>query len=283
MPAIPIPPTMRFVLRFWCFWIVFRCALSSQCGALAQFRTPLGDIDVELFDADKPVTVQNFMQYVRTGHYTNMIAHRWVPGFVIQGGGFFVGTQGTSNVIQSIPTFATITNEFNVGRRFSNSYGTLAMARVGGLTNSASSQWFFNLANNVFLDSVDGGFTVFGRVVGGTNVLNRFNSTAATNGIFLLPLAPPLDELPVLSRTPSFRDLVFVDITLLNVQVRQVRNQHEISWLSVSNRINRVEFTTSLPPTWQTLFNTNANGSVVRVIDSNLEAAARFYRVRVEY
>jgi cyclophilin family peptidyl-prolyl cis-trans isomerase len=252
-------------------------------GTLAQFRTALGTIDVELFDDAKPVTVQNFLRYVRSEAYTNMFFHRWVPGFVVQGGGFTVVRRSNTNAFEPIPSYGNITNEFNVGSRWSNTYGTLAMARVSGQTNSATSQWFFNLANNSGLDSVDGGFTVFGRVVGGTNVLNRFNNVAATNGIYRISAGGALNELPVLSPNPTFQDLLYVDISLLNVLVARSENGHEISWNSVSNRVNRVEFTSVIPPVWQLLVSTNGTGGPLRVKDSAKDPKARFYRVRVEY
>src|SRR6266705_3250824 len=151
----------------------------ASAGTLAQFRTVLGDIEVELYDQDKPVTVQNFIRYVQTGKYENGFAHRLMPGFVLQGGGYTVTNRGTTNAtIVAAPTYPPITNEFGIGRRFSNVYGTIAMAKLGGNTNSASSQWYFNLANNSFLDAPDTNdfFVVFGHVVNGTNVLNIFNN-----------------------------------------------------------------------------------------------------------
>ena len=273
-------------------WRCFLCCITAlfvvlhriDAGTLAQFRTPLGEIDVELFDQDKPATVQNFIRYVQTGAYADMFMHRWVPGFVIQGGGFAVSNRlATNAIIVPVTTFSAITNEYAVGRTFSNKYGTIAMARVGGQTNSATSQWFFNLTDNASLDGVDGGFTAFGRVVSGTNVLDRFNNTA-TNGIYQFPGQPPLNELPVLSAKPTLADLVYTDITLLNVRVQpSARGGREISWNSVSNKINVVEFTEKLPPTWQIFFSTNAHGDILRVHDLNTQSAARFYRVRVEY
>ena len=155
--------------------IAFTTFLSSAgAGTLVQFRTVFGDMEVELYDQDKPVTVQNFLNYIESGRYQNEIAHRLVPGFVIQGGGFTL----VSNTITPVPTFPPITNEFGVGRQFSNVYGTIAMAKLGGDTNSATSQWYFNLTNNAFLDAPDTNdfFVVFGHVIAGTNVLNIFNS-----------------------------------------------------------------------------------------------------------
>jgi cyclophilin family peptidyl-prolyl cis-trans isomerase len=258
---------------------------SSWAGTLAQFRTPIGDLEVELFDADKPITVQNFLRYVTSGAYSNMFMHRWVPGFVVQGGGFQVIKHSGTNVIDSIPIFGTITNEYGVGRKFSNVYGTLAMARVGGLTNSASSQWFFNLATNTPLDSVDGGFSVFGRVLRGTNILNRFNNTSVSNSIYRLQLGGALNELPVLKGVqPGYQDLVYVDVSLLNVHVvSNGRGGRNISWTTVSNVPNHLEFTTNFPPAWKILTSTNGTGKTMTVTDSAGGAPARFYRVRVDY
>src|SRR6516164_3825691 len=110
-----------------CLFAAFIFALSHvQAGTLAQFRTVFGDIEVELYDQDKPVTVQNFIRYVQSGRYTNEFSHRLQPGFVLQGGGFTLYT----NTISAIPTYPPITNEFNVGRPFSNIYGTIAMAKI---------------------------------------------------------------------------------------------------------------------------------------------------------
>ena len=254
-------------------------------GTLAQFRTPLGDLDVELFDQDKPVTTANFIRYVRAGVWQDMFIHRWESRFVIQGGGFFVTNRHTAGVkFAQVPVFGEIANEYSAGRILSNTYGTLAMARVGGKTNSATSQWFFNLTNNAFLDLVDGGFTVFGRVVRGTHVLERFNNPSTNNGIFVADAGAPLNALPVLSRNPTFEDLVYVDILLLNVQVQPAPNGgREISWNSVSNVLNVVEFTTPFPPDWQPLASTNGSGGLLRVTDTEVTAPARFYRVRVDY
>src|SRR5881409_980858 len=105
-------------------------AAPASAGTLAQFRTRFGDIDVELYDQDKPVTVQNFIRYVKSGAYTNMFLHRCIPEFIVQGGGFSTTNQLATNlftVFDYVPTFGTITNEFNTGTRLSNIYGTIAM------------------------------------------------------------------------------------------------------------------------------------------------------------
>src|SRR6266436_2863466 len=136
--------------RFGSIVFLLMGVISTSAGTLAQFRTTIGNFDVELFDADKPVTVRNFIRYVQSGLYTNMIMHRVVTNFVIQGGGIDVSNRNTtSNVLASIPTFAPITNEIGVGKFYSNVYGTIAMAKTAD-PNSATSQFFFNLANNAF-------------------------------------------------------------------------------------------------------------------------------------
>jgi len=281
---------------------LFGAASLAFGGTLAQFRTVLGDIDVELFDQDKPVTVQNFIRYTRSGAYANTFFHRCIPNFVVQGGGFAVADpQSTGPFSLSgtllVPATVPITNEFNVGPRLSNVYGTIAMAKTSD-PNSATSQFFFNLTNNVAdLDDTNnsGGFTVFGRVLRGTNVLNFFNTlnkstftgmvdyrfcdTNAAAGFF--------SDLPVRYSgpfCPRYVDLVYVDVSLLNVHVRPVPDgSREVSWNSVSNLVNEVEFTTNLPPVWQTLVSTNGTGGLLQVVDADPASAQRFYRVRVEY
>jgi cyclophilin family peptidyl-prolyl cis-trans isomerase len=246
----------------------------------------LGDIEVELFDEDKPVTVRNFLHYVESGMYRDMMIHRWEPGFVIQGGGYFTTNRHTTNaLIARIQPLPDIVNEYSIGRTFSNVYGTLAMARVDGQTNSANSQWFFNLTNNAFLDTRFGGFTVFGRVLRGTNVLERFNLTSTNNGIFGVNLGSPLHAVPVLEMVnPGPENLVYVDISLLKVRVAMTaRGQPQISWQSVSNKVNRVEFTTRMPPTWSELTTMNGTGQILSVVDPAPGASNRFYRVRVDY
>ncbi len=258
--------------------------VSGFAGTLALFRTPFGDIAVELFDQDKPVTVQNFIRYVESGAYTNHFFHRWVPGFVMQGGGFYLENRGATNAtIKAVPSFGTITNEYAVGRTFSNVYGTIAMARVGGQTNSATSQWFFNLANNANLDGADGGFTVFGRVVGGTNVLNRFNNTTQTNGLYRANAGGPLAELPVLSSSPTVEDLFFARIELVRLGIQpQAAGGPLVFWNNLGTPASTLEFTTGWPANWQSLVTTNTRSARFEVTDTNA-AGARFYRVRVTY
>ncbi len=143
--------------------------LLDPTNSVVRFETPAGDIDLELFDALAPVTVENFKTYVRDGDYDSSIFHRLVSGFVLQGGGFrFVGEDSNRDSVldgeTDVPTDAPIVNEFSSSR--SNIERTIAMAKLGGDPDSATSQWFINLDDNsANLDNQNGGFTVFGRVL----------------------------------------------------------------------------------------------------------------------
>lgn len=127
-------------------------------GQVMQFDTVRGTFNVELLANDAPLTVANFLNYVNRGAYVNSIIHRSVPGFVIQGGGFTAAIPPTA-----IPADGPVQNEF----KNSNIRGTLAMAKTGAGPNTATNQWFINLASNsTNLDNQNGGFTVFARVLG---------------------------------------------------------------------------------------------------------------------
>lgn len=202
------------------FSLLLASPASSLAGTIVRFSTTVGDFDVELFDADKPATVQNFLRYVQGGNYTNMIMHRVVQGFVIQGGGYNVTNRATEHPsLEPVSTFPPITNEFSVGKFYSNVFGTIAMAKTSD-PDSATSQFFFNLADNsAALDDTNnsGGFTVFGRVIAGTNILNSFNIGPGNKVVKLSNQGGSLTELPVVySANPtnvSFDDLIYVDIT----------------------------------------------------------------------
>jgi cyclophilin family peptidyl-prolyl cis-trans isomerase len=140
-------------------------------GALAAdpqvyMKTSFGTIRIELYPAKAPKTVENFLQYVRDGHYNGTIFHRVIPGFMVQGGGM------TANMAQK-QTRPPIPIESKNGLK--NDVGTIAMARTSD-PNSASAQFFINVKNNDFLNypGQDGhGYTVFGKVVDGMDVVNK--------------------------------------------------------------------------------------------------------------
>ena len=133
--------------------------LPNVTGQIAQIDTVRGKFNIELLATDAPKTVTNFLSYVNKGAYTNTLFHRSVPGFVIQAGGYALGGSSIGLIAQDAP----VVNEFKVP----NTRGTLAMAKLGSGPNTATNQWFVNLADNrANLDNQNGGFTVFARVLG---------------------------------------------------------------------------------------------------------------------
>jgi peptidyl-prolyl cis-trans isomerase A (cyclophilin A) len=130
-------------------------------ATIVQFQTVKGDFEVNLYDEATPETVKNFLSYVESGAYQDTFIHRSVPGFIVQGGGYFYDFE--AETLETIPADDPVINE----PKFSNRRGTIAMAKLGNDPNSATVQWFINLSNNhANLDVQNGGFTVFGEVVG---------------------------------------------------------------------------------------------------------------------
>ncbi|MFT2091740.1 peptidylprolyl isomerase [Paraglaciecola sp. 2405UD69-4] len=132
-------------------------------ATVVEIRTSFGDIEVNLFDETTPETVENFLSYVNSGAYANVIVHRSVSGFIIQSGGYaYVDPAAAGEVpLDAIETGPAINNE----PVYSNLRGTIAMAKLSGSADSATSQWFINLADNSSnLDTQNSGFTVFGQV-----------------------------------------------------------------------------------------------------------------------
>jgi len=135
---------------------------------MIKLHTKHGVISIELDAAKAPDTVANFIQYVQDGHYSNTIFHRVIDGFMIQGGGFEPG-------MKQKPTREPVQNEANNGLK--NDIYTIAMARTSA-PHSASAQFFINVGDNDFLNhsapTPQGwGYCVFGKVVDGTDVVDR--------------------------------------------------------------------------------------------------------------
>jgi len=133
-----------------------------------EIKTSLGDIVVELDPARAPLTVENFLQYVKARHYDGTLFHRVMPGFMIQGGGF-------TPDFQEKPTGKPVRNEASNG--VPNTVGTIAMARTNE-PHSATAQFFINVADNRMLNfrfpTIEGyGYAVFGKVVKGMDVVDR--------------------------------------------------------------------------------------------------------------
>ena len=127
-----------------------------------------GVITLELDEAKAPKSVANFLAYVKKGHYDGTIFHRVIPGFMVQGGGFAPG-------MQQKPTDKPVENEAQNGLK--NQKYTVSMARTSD-PHSASAQFFINVADNGFLNHTaptgqGWGYAVFGKVVGGTDIVDR--------------------------------------------------------------------------------------------------------------
>ena len=256
---------------------VFLCFPLAKAGVLAQFQYPFGTVDVELFEQDKPETVRNFLAYQQTGFWSPTLMHRWVPNFVIQGGSVFLSSTG----FVSVPTFPAVTNEYSVGRPFSNVFGTIAMARVSKQTNSATSSWFFNVNDNTDLDAVDGGFTVFGRTLRGTNVLTLFRYASGVTNLYRVN-SPPFPELPIY-RTNNTDFYVTSMVRILTAAIARVSGGNSISWGSVAALPNVVEFSRVMPPVWEIAETVTGTGAPMAVTNNPGSDGFRQYRVRIEY
>jgi len=166
-------------------------------GALAadpqvDLRTSAGTIRIELYPAKAPKTVENFLQYVKDGHYNGTVFHRVIDGFMIQGGGF-------DSSFKQKATRKPIGNEAKggVAAGLKNEVGTLAMARTSD-PDSATAQFFINVNDNAFLNSGDPkgdgvGYAVFGKVVSGMDVVTKIAKTpTGSGGMFQRDVPKPL-------------------------------------------------------------------------------------------
>jgi peptidyl-prolyl cis-trans isomerase A (cyclophilin A) len=188
-------------------------------ATVVEIRTSLGIIEVNLFDNATPETVANFLSYIDSGAYASHVVHRSVPGFVIQGGGFLytgpINAQANF-ALDPVVASAQVVNE----PELSNVRGTIAMAKIGGQPDSATSQWFINLSNNV--SSLDenvqnsGGYTVFGQVLGdGMQVVD------AIAALDIYPSGGAFGEFPI-------RNINVVEFNALAIEDRPPFNEDNI-------------------------------------------------------
>jgi len=172
------------LLKLWKSFVILSAAAASPAAAAnpqVEVKTNVGSIRLELYPSKAPKTVANFLQYVREGHYDGTIFHRVIDGFMIQGGGF-------DRSYAQKPTRAPIPNEAQAGVEagLKNEAGTIAMARTAN-PNSATAQFFINLADNAFLNWSDprgdgNGYAVFGKVVSGFDVVTKIAKTPTGRG-----------------------------------------------------------------------------------------------------
>ncbi len=145
---------------------------SANANPKVLMETTKGNITIELYEKEAPITVKNFLSYVSKGFYNNLIFHRVIPNFMIQGGGF-------DSKMNQKPVDGPIKNEARRG--LNNKRATLAMARTN-VINSATAQFFINLINNDFLDHKDNsssgfGYAVFGEVIDGMDVVDAIGKS----------------------------------------------------------------------------------------------------------
>lgn len=144
-------------------------AIAAEKNPTALIETSMGNIKVELFADKAPISVQNFLEYAKSGFYKDTIFHRVIPGFMAQGGGLTAALQPKPGDRPAIKNEA--------GNGLKNDRGTLAMARTG-VVDSATSQFFINVVNNDFLNHRDEtqagyGYAVFGKVIEGMDVVDK--------------------------------------------------------------------------------------------------------------
>ncbi len=170
------------------------CLLAAGLVSLASaetknpvvlMKTSLGNIKIELFEKEAPITVANFLSYVKKGFYSKTVFHRVIPGFMIQGGGFTAD-------LEMKKTDGPIKNEAANGLK--NDRGTISMARTSN-PDSATSQFFINVVNNDMLNRPmpDGhGYAVFGKVIGGMDVVDKIAAvrTGMKKGMQNVPTTP---------------------------------------------------------------------------------------------
>jgi cyclophilin family peptidyl-prolyl cis-trans isomerase len=159
-----------------CLMVLGAVAVGGARAAnpVVVMETNMGTIKIELFEDKAPITVKNFLQYVKDKHYDGLIFHRVIENFMIQGGGFEPG-------MKEKKTREAIKNESDNG--LSNLRGTLAMARTN-VADSATSQFFINVKDNTFLDKAMArdkvGYCVFGRVIEGMDVVDKIKAVKTT-------------------------------------------------------------------------------------------------------
>jgi peptidyl-prolyl cis-trans isomerase A (cyclophilin A) len=167
---------------------VFAAGESGK-NPIVVMETSLGNVKIELFQKEAPISVKNFLDYANSGYYAGTVFHRVIPGFMAQGGGLTAELQPKPGARPSIKNEAD--------NNLKNDRGTLAMARTSD-PNSATSQFFINVNNNNSLNrpSPDGaGYAVFGKVIDGMDVVDKIVSTPQErkNGVFQnVPITPVL-------------------------------------------------------------------------------------------
>jgi cyclophilin family peptidyl-prolyl cis-trans isomerase len=201
--------------------------------------TNVGNLDVELFDQDKPETVKNFLLYLYSGAYSNVLIQTVTTNgsdlSVMQAGFARIENPDSTNTFSDFiqnSSLGLITNEFNAGPVIGNTFGTIATAKRDNQPNSASTSWFINLADNPSLDVTNGGYAVFGRVINttapnnGTNLLHFFGTiTNLTYALFSSAFFNPLPFSAyhyIYQTNTEVTNITVTNITVTNITVTNV-------------------------------------------------------------
>lgn len=186
--ASRVPEATMIIMRVLVIIFIASAAV-VKAEPTVRFETSMGVIEINLRPDVAPIHVENFLKYVNDGDYNNSFIHRSIAGFIVQGGGFTFINQ----FFDYVPVDPAIVNEFSL----SNVRGTVAMAKVGSDPNSATSQWFINLADNAAnLDAQNGGFTVFGEVIEGMDVVDAIAALPIVNFGSPIGSALPMRNMP---------------------------------------------------------------------------------------
>lgn len=232
--------------------LAFLLPTAVHAGTKVRISTTIGEMVLELYDEDKPVTVANFLRYIRSGRYEDTFLHRLIPGFIVQGGGYSLTEDEGALGLDDVKKFDPIVNEYAVGKTYPNVFGTIAMAKVpaedgqgnpipGGGPDSATSEWFLNLANNSSnLDNQNGGFTVFGRIVAGEDVLTKFNTffnkgNSGGPGVYSVD---PFPNLPLLAGVLNVSNFIHARFSILSDAKLTLSGKSKIVTKSKSAKIS---------------------------------------------
>jgi cyclophilin family peptidyl-prolyl cis-trans isomerase len=265
------------MMRIFCLLgVLIVNTFALWADTIVRFETTLGSFDVQLYDRDgatrtTPLTVENFLTYVRAGVYDGSFFHRSISDVIIQGGGF---TFLPPDQALDLPANDPVQNE--PGN--SNVRGTIAMAKIGGQPNSATNQWYFNVSDNLGLDAAEEGYTVFGHVLGnGMEVVDEIASLTIYNVSSILG-SNIFSTIPLLNGSIL---IVIKRISIVSFDTNQILSPLgtiTLIWSAIGNLPVNVERATNLVTTdWQTIATGLTSGEFT---DPNPPASGPvFYRV----
>ena len=196
-------------------------AMLPQTGSatIVEVETNIGEFEINLYDNATPLTVANFIAYVEAGDYTDTVIHRSIAGFIVQSGGVMTD-------VNAILTPVTLRPQVPNEPVYSNVRATIAMAKLGNQPNSATSQWFINLANNAGnLDIQNGGFTVFGEVTSGMATVDAIATVPTFDGV------SGFDDFPLQNYTAPDAVVVANYIVINGITVIDTMVDTVVSWL----------------------------------------------------